>query len=295
MAMRRVKGEYLIILAAVLWGTTGTAQAYAPPDADPRSVGAIRLAIGGFTLLTIMLLRGYSFRRIQWPLLPTLIAGISMAAYNLFFFAGVAKAGVAVGTIVTIGSAPILAGLLGWLFRKERPSQRWYLATCLAIAGGILLTLPGEKLSVDTLGISLALLSGLSYAVFSVSTKGILEKTLPDAAMAIVFTLGAICISPILFDTDLSWLQQPNGLMAALFLGLASTALAYMLFARGLVEVPVSKAVRLTLAEPLTASTLGIMLLGERLSVMAMMGIGLIFAALVMLSVESVPQKCQWP
>nr|MBC8507670.1 DMT family transporter [Chloroflexota bacterium] len=123
--MRKLPGELLVILAAILWGTTGTAQALAPSGADPRSVGAIRLAIGGLALLIITATRGVKFREIKWPLLPTLIAGISMAAYNLFFFEGVAKAGVAVGTIVTIGSSPILAGLLGWLFRKEQPGNRW--------------------------------------------------------------------------------------------------------------------------------------------------------------------------
>jgi len=89
-----------------------------------------------------------------------------------------------------------------------------------------------------------------------------------------------------LFTHDLSWLAQPSGWASALFLGLLSTSLAYIFFARGLVNVPVSKAVTLTLAEPLTASALGIMILGERLSIMAVLGIGLIFIALVMLSAE---------
>ena len=284
--MRKPKDKILIILAAILWGTTGTAQAFAPSGADPRSVGAIRLAIGGLALLAVSLARGFSFRRIRWPLLPTLIAGISMAAYNLFFFAGVAKAGVAVGTIVTIGSAPIMAGLLGWLFRKERPGRRWYLATMLAVSGGILLILPGEKLNVDSLGIFLALISGLSYAVFSVASKGMLEKTPPDAAMAVVFTLGAIFLSPLLFTTELSWLSQPSGWMSALFLGLAATALAYTFFARGLASMPVAKAVTLTLAEPLTAGMLGIFLLGELLTSASATGILLLFVGLVIVSVE---------
>ena len=284
--MPKPRAEMLVILAAVLWGTTGTAQAFAPSGTDPRSVGAIRLAIGGLALLFITVVRGDKFREIKWSPVPTLIAGISMAAYNLFFFAGVAKAGVAIGTIVTIGSTPVLAGLLGWLFRKEQPGSRWYLATSLAVIGGILLTLPGQRLNVDTWGIALALLSGFSYAVFSVSTKDLLEKTPPDAAMAIVFTLGAIFLAPVLFTADMSWLAQTSGWISALFLGLISTALAYILFARGLVSVPVAKAVTLTLAEPLTASMLGILIVGERLSVTAMLGIVLLFAALVMLSTE---------
>jgi len=287
MTIRKLKGEGLIVLAAMLWGTTGTAQAFAPPNIDPRSVGAIRLAIGGLALLAITLARGFSFRNIKWPLIPTLIAGISMAAYNLFFFAGVAKAGVAIGTIVTIGSAPILAGLLGWLFRNERPGGRWYLATSLAVIGGVLLIIPGERISIDPLGISLALISGLCYAVFSVASKGMLEKTPPDAAMAIVFSLGALFLSPILFTSDITWLSQTSGWMSALFLGLLSTALAYILFARGLQSAPVARAVTLTLAEPLTASMLGIILWHERLTPASSLGVALIFIALVALSTKN--------
>jgi len=284
--MRNSSGEILIVLAAVLWGTTGTAQAFAPIGADPRSVGAIRLAIGGLTLLSISLLRGYSFRKTNWQLIPTLLAGISMAAYNFFFFAGVAKAGVAIGTIVTIGSAPVLAGLLGWAFLAERPTRRWYLATLLAVLGGIFLIFPSQKLAVDPLGIALALLSGLSYAVFSVSTKGMLGNTPPDAAMAIVFTLGAVFLAPILFTADMSWLAETNGWISALFLGLISTALAYILFARGLVSVPVAKAVTLTLAEPLTAGLLGIFLLGEVLTIKSTIGITLLVVGLIIVSTD---------
>jgi len=284
--MPKIRGEILVILSAILWGTTGTAQAFAPPGADPRTVGAVRLAIGGLALLLFSILRGFSFRSIRWPAtgVPTIFAVASMAAYNLSFFAGVARAGVAVGTIVTIGSAPIISGILGWIFLNERPDLRWVFATLLAISGGILLVLPGVEIQVDYFGIGLALLSGLSYSIFSIASKGMLSETPPDAAMAVVFTMGAILLSPVLFITDTSWLAQPSGWFSALFLGLFSTAIAYILFARGLLTVPVAKAVTLTLAEPLTASTLGIVLLGERLTLLAALGVALIFAALVSLS-----------
>lgn len=284
--MPKIRGEILVILAAVLWGTTGTTQALAPTGADPRTVGAVRLAVGGLALMLFSILRGFSFRSMRWPLQPTIFAGASMAAYNLFFFAGVARAGVAVGTIVTIGSAPIISGILGWIFLKERPDLRWAFATLLAIIGGILLVLPGAEIQTDYLGIGLALLSGLSYSIFSIASKGMLAETPPDVAMAVVFTIGAILLSPVLFITDTAWLAQPSGWSSALFLGLFSTAIAYILFARGLQFVPVAKAVTLTLAEPLTASTLGIALLGEKLTVSASMGVALIFIALMILAIR---------
>jgi DME family drug/metabolite transporter len=68
-------------------------------------------------------------------------------------------------------------------------------------------------------------------------------------------------------------------------LGLVTVALAYSLFARGLVVVSGATAVSLTLAEPLTAGVLGVLLLGELLSAAAQIGILLVLAALTILSV----------
>jgi DME family drug/metabolite transporter len=71
--------------------------------------------------------------------------------------------------------------------------------------------------------------------------------------------------------------------MVALHLGLIATALAYILFTRGLQRVPVSSAVTLSLAEPLTAALLGIFLLRERLTFPGLIGISLILTGLIYL------------
>jgi len=102
--------------------------------------------------------------------------------------------------------------------------------------------------------------------------------------MAVVFCLGALLLAPVLFLADLSWLAQPRGLAVALHLGLVATAAAYTLFARGLSAVPVASAVTLSLAEPLTAGALGVVLLGEQLAPSALLGMGLIFGGLILLS-----------
>ena len=273
-----------MLAAAVLWGTTGTAQALAPEGAQPAAIGALRLAIGGSVLLGLAGIRGALPGGLRWPVLDTALAGGSMAAYQICFFTSVARTGVAVATIVAIGTAPILAGVLGLLVRGEHPGIRWGLATVLAVVGCSLLVAAGGGLSVDLLGIVLALGAGAAYATYAVASKGLLEERPPDAVMAVVFCLGAVLLAPLLFVADLSWLAQPRGLAVALHLGLVATAAAYILFARGLMAIPVAAAVTLSLAEPLTAGTLGVVLLGEQLTTSAVLGIGLIFGGLVLLS-----------
>jgi len=116
----RRASSFLVLLAAVLWGTTGTAQAFAPESAHPMAVGAMRLAIGGGALLLFVLMRGKLRKGKGWPVAPTAVAAASMAAYQPLFFSAVATTGVAVGTVVAIGSAPVLAGLLEYIFGGKK-------------------------------------------------------------------------------------------------------------------------------------------------------------------------------
>lgn len=277
-------GQWYVLAAAVLWGTTGTAQAFAPEGARPTAVGAVRLTVGGVALLALAAARGVLKGDSRWPIVATAFASGGMAAYQLFFFAAVDKTGVAVGTVVTIGSSPILAGLLGFLVRRERPGSLWTLATVFAVVGCILLIATGSAVNVDVSGVLLALGAGVAYATYAVSSKGLLEAQPPDAAMAVVFCLGAVFLFPWLATADLRWLVQRRGLTVALHLGLVATAAAYVLFSRGLMAVPVATAVTLSLAEPFTAATLGVIVLGERLTVLPMLGMGLLLSGLALLA-----------
>ena len=191
------KGEWFVLAAAVLWGTTGTAQAFAPEGAQPAVVGAVRLAIGGLALLVLASTRGALKTLRGWPLVPTALAALCMAAYQVFFFEAVAKTGVAVGTIVAIGSAPLFAGGLGFIVRRENPGLRWMVATLLAVAGCALLTVPKAEVSVNPAGVGLALGAGVAYATCTVAAKGLLEERPPDAVMAVLFCLAADFAQPI--------------------------------------------------------------------------------------------------
>ena len=151
----------------MLFGTTGTARALGAKSASALGVGAARLAVGGAVLVVL----ARSVRRpakLPWRLL--VVAGMLTAVYQLAFFAGLDRAGVAVGTVVTIGSGPPLAGALAMLAGHGRPSRRWMLATALAVVGVIRLASPGSG-RVALVGIVLALVSGSGYAGYTVVAK----------------------------------------------------------------------------------------------------------------------------
>ncbi|MGI6679790.1 MAG: DMT family transporter [Dehalobacterium sp.] len=281
----------LILAAAMLWGTTGTAQSFAPPGASPLSIGSVRLAVGGAALLIFAWQKGALSGKTLWLNAKTFLAAGCMAAYNLLFFAGVLKTGVAVGTMVTIGSAPVFAGLISLMVRRENPGLKWAGATLLSVIGCVLLITGGQKLAVNFIGIILALGAGISYALYAAVSKKLLESHPPEAVTGVVFSLGALFLSPFLFFYDLSWLKSIQGMGVALHLGLFATALAYVLFSHGLAKIPFPKAVTLSLAEPVTAAALGLFLLKEELSLISLVGMILVFAGLVILSLAGLKKK----
>jgi DME family drug/metabolite transporter len=280
-----IGGQWLVLAAAVLWGTTGTAQVFAPAGASPASVGAVRLVGGSLCLIALAAYRGELGKVLHMPRRPLLVAAAGIALYQICFFAGVARTGVAVGTIVGIGTAPIWSGALDWLVIGDRPGRRWLAATALAILGSTtLLVAGGSSVSVDPLGVLLAMGAGLAYAIYTLASKQLLFTYGPDGVMAAVFGLGAVFLLPVLLLGDLSWLAEPGGLLVALHLCLITVGLAYALWARGLMRVSASTAVTLSLAEPLTAATLGVLVVGEQLPPVALTGIALLVAGLALLS-----------
>lgn len=286
-----------VLIAAVCFGTTGTARALGPDEASSVAVGSGRIALGGALLMAYAALaarRGRGRRGaagvtgIAPPPLPApavLLAGACVAAYQLCFFAGVQRTGVAVGTVVAIGSGPAFAGALGWLVLRERPGPRWAPATGLACAGVALLALGGSAAAVSPSGVLLALGAGAGYASYTVISKQLLHAGhAPERVMAAAFGTGGVLLLPVLAATAGPWLGHPGGLALIAFLGVVPTAGAYLLFARGLRELSAGETTTLTLAEPLTATALGAVVLGERPGALAILGAALVLAGLLTLA-----------
>jgi len=280
--------KLLVLLAAVLFGTAGTAQALGP-DASPLAVGSTRIALGA----ALLALAAWAFAprdgsAVRWARGPLAGAAAGIAGYQLCFFAAVADTGVAVGTVVALGSAPALAGALGRVFGGTPLTGLWAACTALATAGVLLLVLSGGDAEVSAPGIVLALGAGGSYAVYTVASKRLLDDGhAPEAVMARGFGLAAVALLPVLAAVGLGDLWSPGGVAMAVYLGALPTALAYVLFARGLRRLSAGETATLTLAEPLTASVLGALVLGERPGPAAVAGAALVLAGLAALALPA--------
>ncbi len=278
---KRLIGFLAVLAAAILWGTVGTVQSFAPNEATPIGVAIFRLVIGGCTLMTILLLRRRlpPFHTISRVLVTG--AALSMALYQVSFMSAVHEGGVALGTIVALGSSPVFVGVLQLLFQNKRPSPVWVLATISAVVGCYLLLITPEGFGGTVRGVLLSLAAGGSYSMFVLFASKLLERHPADVVTAHAFFLGAIIFSPLIYFTDMTWLLDPRGLAVALYLGIGTTAVAYSLYLIGLKTIQPSTAVTLTLAEPAVATMLGIFVIGESLSRQSWIGLGFILLGLI--------------
>ncbi len=273
----------IVLLGAMLWGTTGTTQSFMPQTIHPLAIGAIRLAVGGFALLIILLAtRKLNFQ--DWPWKATIFAAMAMAIFQPFFFTAVRMTGIAIGTVVTIGSAPIFSGIIDWVLTKRRPSRVWLMATVLAITGSALLFLNGEGVVVHPAGIAFALGGGFLFAIYTVVNKDVLDRVDTVPAVAVIFSLSAVMLLPLLFLFETEGLWTKNGIVGALAMGIMATSVAYILFSAGLKHIPSSSAVTLSLAEPLTAAILGVVLVGEQLNATSWTGVAMLLGGIVLLT-----------
>ena len=277
---------FAVLLAAILFGTTGTAQQLGPSGTSPLGVGLVRIALGSLGLLAASrrLTGGPPSRGLKSAYL---LAGLGVAGYQVGFFIGTERSGVALGTVVALGSGPIFAGVFEAVRSRRLPHFGWILATALAGAGVALVAYArsGETSGVAFAGIAAALGAGVSYTVFSVAAKKVIAAGVPSLrVMANAFALGTCVLSPLVLTESFRWLSTGRGLLMALHLGIAATALAYALFGYGLARLGVPVVVTLTLAEPATAAVLSVLILHQRLGPLGWTGVLLVLAGVVVIA-----------
>lgn len=284
--MRRLPGWALILLATVLWGTTGTTQQLAPEASSPLTIGALRLLIAAAFLMIVAGSTGKLSRRRDLRRPATLLAAVGVAAYQPFFFLAVDRTGVVIGTIIAIGSAPVFAGLLAWGYDRVPPSRLWTGATAVAIAGVALLVAAGNELGASLEGVVYALIAGAAYATYVIAARQLARGGNVAGSTALIFALAATLLLPLLATDDLAWVGTVAGATAVLHLGVLATAVAYLLFANGLETTQSTTATTLSLGEPVTAALLGVIAIGERPPVMGWVGFALVLVALATVATE---------
>lgn len=275
---------FAIIVASVLWGTTGTAASFAP-EVSPLAIGAIATGGGGL----LMTLRALQHLLKQWSSLLqykhlVVYGGLCVAVYPLAFYSSMRLAGVAIGTVVSIASAPLFAVLLEKQFNSKPVTGKWLLSFVLGFAGILCLAMAKPEETFEPSmgferewGIILGLVAGLTYAAYSWTGKAMIVRGInASAAMAVQFGVASILLLPSLYFTGDNLFANGINTSVALYMVFIPMFLGYVLFGFGLQRIDASVATLITLLEPVVATLLAVWLLSERFSFTGWLGILLI-------------------
>ncbi len=279
----------------MLWGTTGVSATFAP-GVGATAIGAATMGVGGL-LLTLM---AAGALRTHWRGLRrhgrcVLLGGLAVAVYPLAFYTAMRLAGVTMGTVVSIGSAPLFSVLVEVSLEHVPIDRRRALGIVLGLAGITVLCFARDGGSASTvtfahsiLGIGLGLVAGLTYTIYSWAARRLMHQDVsPRAAMASVFGTGAVALIPVLLATGAPFLASWNNAAVGLYLALVPMFLGYLCFGYGLARVRLSTATTITLLEPAVAVILAALVVGERLSARGWLGIGLMFLCLLCIAVPA--------
>ncbi|EPE2205427.1 DMT family transporter [Vibrio alginolyticus] len=285
-------GTLSILFASTLWGTTGTAASLAP-DVSALAIGAFSMGIGGFmqACLSAKSLKR-DFRKVVHKKKTLLISIIALATYPLAFYSSMRFAGVAIGTVISISTAPFFSALLECLFsRNQTITKRWMMSFAIGVIG-ITLLLASES-SANSLfdqdmkhwGVLLGLLAGLTYAIYSWGVKAMIDHGIESqTAMGSVFGIGGVLLLPTLFITGDNLFASSTNTTVMLYMALIPMGLGYVAFGFGLRFVTASGASILTLFEPVIAAALAVAIVGEEISFIGWVGITLTLVCLFLQS-----------
>jgi DME family drug/metabolite transporter len=304
-----VRGILPVLLCSLLWGAVGLVSVYAPAAASPESVGACGLLLAGLLMLATrpgarsLLLRAFgaaapkqavTSRRDTTPRCESfarergliVLGSFGLLCYPLAFLPAVRLLGVALATAVTLGSAPLFAGLIARFVQRRALGRRWLQCAPPAVAGTVMLVAgDGSAHSVSALGVVLALIPGLSYATASTVASVMIGSghASKDVYGAMFGTCALWCL-PVLAVGGIGWLFAARGMGVVLFFGCVTNFLCYTVFGNALRYTSAATATTVTLAEGAVGTLLGVFVHGERLAPAAWSGLVLLAVALLLLS-----------
>ena len=283
----------LLLLASILWGTTGTVAAQAP-EVSPLAIGAASLGIGGLLQCAVGARRVWGDRSALVDNKGLVIfGGVAVMIYPLAFYSSMSMGGVALGTVISLGTAPLFSGILERFADGARLTVRWHAAAVLGIAGSTLLGFSraaesGGSGSGVVAGCLLGLVAGASYACYSWATGRLIRGGIGrQGAVGSVFGVGGLLLMPVLLFSGAPLLDSAQNFMGAAYLALIPMFLGYLAFGMALAKVPASTATTVTLSEPAVAAALAVGLLSEHLGFTGWAGMALIAVALLILLVWS--------
>jgi len=276
MKSRTFRANLLLLLTALIWGAAFVAQRMGMDHMGPLTFNGVRFALGALALLPLIAIMAKKRTSVTPPLSSLIRGGVLMGG-ALFLGAWLQQFGLC---YTTAGKAGFITGLyvvfvpLIGIFLGHRYGLGTWAGAVLALAGMYLLSVT-ESMSMDK-GDALVLMSaffwGIHVLLIGKLTSGLAAvDAIKLAAVQFAFCSLISMTGAVLFeDITLSGLR--GGLIPILYGGLMSVGVAYTLQVVAQRDARPAPAAIILSLEAVFAAVAGWMLLGEILTVQALIG-----------------------
>ena len=281
----RTKLYLLISLMTFIWALNYIVAKAVSQHLPLLTLAALRTVVAGLFVLPVFLWKGEGrWRRSDVPAM--LVLGLCGVAMNqIFFVMGMGQTSVAHAAIIG-ALAPIQVLLLAAMRGQERLNAMKLTGLAVAFAGvGLLQVAKGAGAGATTRGDLFIYVSCLLFAGFSVYGKDYTKRLGTFTMTGFAYMLSGAAMLPVVWFTgrDLAWGQLPWTVWAGiLYMAAFSSVLAYLIFYYALAWVPASRIAAFSYTQPILASLLGWLLLGESLTAVVVGSAALVLAGVLL-------------
>lgn len=282
---RTLRGHLAALLTIFIWGMTFISTKVLLKGFTPVEILVLRFLLG-YAALWVMFPRRLRFSGLRRELL---FAGAGLCGLTLYYlFENIALTYTLasnVGVIVSV--SPFFTALLAhFTLDGEKLHARFFVGFAAAIAGIFLIDFNGSfVLRLNPLGDFLALLAAMIWAVYSVLMKKISLLGLPTIGCTrriffygLVFMAPAVWVSPFRFSAGS--LFNPVMLLNLLFLGVGASAMCFVTWNWSVGVLGAVKTSVYIYLIPIITIAASVLLLGEQLTWVALLGAALTMAGL---------------
>ena len=286
------KSLIYIIVASLLWGTSGIFVNYLSPyGISALQMSAIRgtisvLAIGIYMLVTTkrMITKVFSVKLRDIPLIVG--AGLSMFMTASCYYISMQLTSVAT-SVILMYTAPLFVTCYSVIFMKEKLTAQKLIGVITIFVGCALVSGVVGGIKVNFWGVVIGLLSGISYSAYNIITKIEMKRNVNPASATFycyvtMAVLGLLISKPQNIIT-VAMNNSINVTLLMLGLGVFTFALPYFLYTVALKDVSASLASSLGIIEPLAATVYSVILFKEQLGIYQILGIVLVIGAVIVL------------
>lgn len=204
--------------------------------------------------------------------------------YNLFLNLAMERT-LASNVSVIITTAPLFAGIFSFCFKLEKPYVNFFLGFVISIVGVYLLSF-NEVLKINPLGDILAIISAVGWGAYAVLVARVmnLKYDIFLTTRRILFW-GIIFMIPSFlwldFAPNLSALKEPKIALNLFFVALFASALCFIMWNKATNLIGVVRTNIYVYLTPVFTIIASIVVLDERLSLVACLGVGLVLLGVI--------------